>query len=104
MGYCGRVHGAFYKEYSRVKSPYRYLFGEDRYADDEDPDVNLIGLTEQQEFVNDYGVYMELIYLILNGDMMRMSEVFSMKAHEFLFVSEYLYRKQRIENRPKKNI
>lgn len=56
-------------------------------------------MTERQEFVNEYGVYMELIYTILKGDMMRIDEVFEMKAHKFMFLSVYLLRKRKAENK-----
>lgn len=41
---------------------------------------------------------MEMIYLVADGDLLKMDTIFEMKAHQFLFMVEYLIRKRRIEN------
>ena len=40
---------------------------------------------------------MELIYLVSGGDLTKMNELFSMSAHQFIFIAEYLSRKNKIE-------
>lgn len=45
---------------------------------------------------------MEMIYIVLQGDLTRMDEIFRMEAHRFLFISEYLLRKRKIDNKKKK--
>lgn len=49
------------------------------------------------EFLDKYGAYVEMIYIISNGDMMKLNEVTAMPARQFLFLSEYLIEKRRIE-------
>lgn len=52
---------------------------------------------ERQEFVEYYGPYMEMIYIITNGDMLKANEVYKMPAHEFMFYCEYLVGKRNLE-------
>lgn len=48
--------------------------------------------------MDEYGHYMELIYLHTKDKMLLdMNEVFKLPATQFLFVSEYLIRKNKIE-------
>jgi len=42
---------------------------------------------------------MEMIYIVLNGDLTRIDEVFKMKAHKFMFIAEYLLRKRDLESK-----
>ena len=42
---------------------------------------------------------MEMIYIVCNGDLLKMDEVFKLNCHKFLFMSEYLIRKRSIENK-----
>lgn len=56
-------------------------------------------MSEREQFVEDYGVYMEMIYIVLNGDLTRMDEIFKMDAHRFVFLAEYLIRKRKTENK-----
>lgn len=58
-------------------------------------------MSEKQSFTEYYGNYMELVYLVCSGDLLRMNEVFEKDAHEFIFIAEYLYRKRKIENKTK---
>ena len=57
-----------------------------------------------QEFTDEYGAYMEMIYILLNGDLLRMEEVFKLEAHNFLFKVQYLIRKRSIEAREHKRL
>lgn len=50
-----------------------------------------------QEFTDEYGAYMEMIYILLDGKLLEMEKVFKMKANDFLFRCEYLIRKRNIE-------
>lgn len=40
---------------------------------------------------------MEFIYVYTNGDMSRMEEVLKIKAHQFMFVVEFLTDKAKVE-------
>ena len=48
-------------------------------------------------FVQDYGVYTEMVYLIAGGNILEVEKVFEMPAHKFLFWSEYLMRNRKVE-------
>lgn len=52
---------------------------------------------ERREFVEYYGPYMEMVYIITNGDMLKANDVYKMSAHEFMFYSEYLVTKRNLE-------
>lgn len=56
-------------------------------------------MSEREQFVEDYGVYMEMIYIVLNGDLTRMDEIFKMDAHRLVFLAEYLIRKRKVESK-----
>jgi len=45
---------------------------------------------------------MEMIYIVLNGDLTRMDEAFKMPAEKFLFIAEYLLRKRKVEAKQSK--
>lgn len=51
-----------------------------------------------QEFTDEYGAYMEMIYVLTGGDLLRKGECFNMEAYSFLFDVQYLLRKRKIEN------
>ena len=68
------------------------------------PQVIPSSITEQpknthliKEFEEDYSGYIELIYLLCNGNMLKFGDVMQMKTKDFLFWSEYLLRKRIIE-------
>lgn len=52
-----------------------------------------------QEFTDEYGAYMEMIYILTNGNLLEKDKVFKMPAQSFLFDVQYLLRKRGIENR-----
>lgn len=54
-------------------------------------------MTEIQSFNLRYGPYMELIYLISQGDLLKKKEIENMNVHEFLWAGQYLILKRRIE-------
>jgi len=54
------------------------------------------------EFLDKYGAYMEIIYIIANGDMLKLDTITSMPARQFLFLGEYLIEKRRIEAKKQK--
>lgn len=51
------------------------------------------------EFNELYGPYMEITYIISNGDVLKFNDIFEMNALEYLFLGEYLLRKRKIENK-----
>ncbi len=50
------------------------------------------------EFVSHYGAYMEVAYLLCNGDFTKLNEILEWSTERFLFQGEYLVRKKIIEN------
>lgn len=55
-----------------------------------------------QEFTEEYGAYMEMIYIMTGGNLLLKGDVFKMPAHSFLFDVQYLLRKRKIENKENK--
>ena len=91
----------FYDELSNLKSSFPYIYDNEGNETEEVSEVSL-GYSERQAFVDDYGQYMEMIYIYLSspfGHKYTMNEIFKLTAHEFLFVVEYLIRKRKIENK-----
>lgn len=41
---------------------------------------------------------MELTYILCNGDLLKMEQVFNLNVHQALFTAEYLIRKKEVEN------
>ena len=52
----------------------------------------------RKEFAEDYGSFIELMYLITRGDFLKMKQVDDWKTVQFLFLGEYLLRKKNVEN------
>ena len=59
---------AFYQELSNLKRPYTYLFPEIDEDEEIDEDVSL-NYSEKQAFIEEYGEYMEMIYILCGGDL-----------------------------------
>ena len=89
--------GFFYEELSNLKSGYPFIFGE-RESSEDDDEVSL-NYSEKQEFLEEYGAYMEIIYLVCQGNLLEADRVTEMPATKFLFLGEYLLRKRNIENK-----
>lgn len=64
------------------------------------PGVNkhTIGRQLRNEFVQDYGVYAEITYLLSNGNALKFDEVNKMKLSDYLALGEYILRKKSVEN------
>ena len=56
------------------------------------------GSLERQEFSEHYGGYMEIVYMLLNGNFMDYESLMEWPTEKFLFFGEYLLRKRTIEN------
>jgi hypothetical protein len=56
------------------------------------------GSLERQDFLEYYGGYAELLYLITQGDFTKSDIVLSWSVERFLHQGEYLLRKRIIEN------
>ena len=56
------------------------------------------GSIERENFSNDYGGYMEMVYLCSGMNPQNWDLVFEWETTKFLFLSEYLLRKRTVEN------
>lgn len=52
------------------------------------------GTIERQNFVEYYGGYVEIIYLLCNGDLTKADDVLKWNIERFLYQGEYLLRKK----------
>lgn len=52
----------------------------------------------RQDFAKHYGGFMELMYLVCQGDFDKMATVDKWQTQKFLFLAEYLKRKRDVEN------
>lgn len=69
---------------------------------DKSDDVNL-NYSEMDEFLDKYGPYIEMIYILSNGDMLKLDQITALPARQFLFLAEYLIEKRKIESKQTKN-
>ena len=60
--------------------------------------MNTQGSEERKDFVEYYGIYAELLYLLTKGDFTKSDIVLGWSMDRFLHQSEYLLRKRIIEN------
>lgn len=87
-------------EYARqvvdIKETYTWLFNPPPIPSSVEKEINNRYLLE--DFANDYTGYIEIIYLLCNGDMTKVEQVKEMPTQDFFFWGEYLFRKRYIEN------
>lgn len=80
---------------NEIKEPFWYLYNPP-------PQTTISVATEgslaRQEFAEDYGGFVELIYLICTRLGYKIEEVDNWKTDKFLSLGQYLYRKNNIEN------
>lgn len=57
-----------------------------------------IGKQLRSDFVQQYGVYAEITYLLSNGNPLKFEEVNKLKLSEYLALGEYILRKKTVEN------
>ena len=55
-------------------------------------------MTSQDLFLEKYGRYNEVLYLLSNGDITKHEEIFKMSAHHCIYWAEYLIMKRIVEN------
>ena len=60
--------------------------------------INTIGKQLRSEFVQHYGVYAEITYLLSNGNALKFEEVNQMMLSDYLSLGEYLLRKKSVES------
>ena len=84
----------FLKSVEHFKEKYEWIYNPPIL-----PGVNkhTIGRQLRNEFVQDYGVYAEITYLLSNGDALKFDEVNKMKLSDYLALGEYILRKKSVE-------
>jgi len=80
---------------SEIKSRYEWIYNPPVRVG---TGVNSQGSIERQAFVEHYGAYMEMIYLLCNGNFTKFEEITNWELERFLFQAEYLLRKRDVEN------
>lgn len=84
----------FLKSVANFKEKYEWIYNPPIL-----PGVNkhTIGRQLRSEFVQQYGVYAEITYLLSNGNPLKFEEVNKMKLSEYLALGEYILRKKSVE-------
>lgn len=84
----------FLKSVAHFKDKYEWIYNPPIL-----PGVNkhTIGKQLRTEFVQHYGVYQELVFLISNGNPLMFETVEKMNLSEFLTIGEYILRKKSVE-------
>ena len=84
----------FLKSVEHFKEKYEWIYNPPIL-----PGVNkhTIGRQLRSEFVQDYGVYAEITYLLSNGNALKFDEVNKMKLSDYLALGEYILRKKSVE-------
>lgn len=80
---------------AEIKAQYEWIYNPPPTAGD---GQNTIGSEARKDFAEYYGGYMELSYLLTNGDFTKFDDIMEWDIHRFLFQGEYLLRKKQVEN------
>jgi hypothetical protein len=78
-----------------IKDQYEYIYNPPVRAGGS---MNTQGSMERQAFLDFYGAYMEMVYILTGGHLIDSEKVFGWDIHRFLFQAEYLLRKRDVEN------
>lgn len=89
---------AFIEYADPVKEAHEWIYNPPIIMNSKGGTVNAIQQEYMREFVGHYGAYMEIVYLLTNGDLTKADEVTEWNVEKFLFLGEYLLRKKRIES------
>lgn len=85
----------FLKSVEHFKEKYEWIYNPPTL-----PGVNkhTIGKQLRSEFVQHYGVYAEITYILSNGNALKFDDVNKMKLSDYLALGEYLIRKKACES------
>ena len=98
LGVVNHITEKFLEFAAPIKELHEWIYNPPTILTDKPSQQNSIASMYMTDFVNHYGPYIEMVYLICNGKMMQKDEVTNMSLDEFLFLGEYLLRKKRIES------
>jgi hypothetical protein len=78
--------------YIKTRSSYPEIYPE-RSDEDEDGGYDL---SRESQFINKWGGYTEIIWLLAGGDITKMKEIYKLNCHEFLYWAA-IYDKRKVE-------
>jgi hypothetical protein len=54
-------------------------------------------ISRESQFINKWGGYTEIIWLLAGGDITKMKEIYKLNCHEFLYWAAYMIDKRKVE-------
>lgn len=88
---------AFYERAAVIKSKFVWIYNPPQIA--EESNGITAGSVHRKEFVDFYGGYPEMVYILLQNRIYKSKEeLYKSKTEEFLYWAEYLLRKRIVEN------
>lgn len=95
---CFEIVEEYAKQIEQVKEDFEWIFNPPPLPSTTESNLNTTGDEYRKEFATIYGGWVELVYLISRGDVLRHSEIMEMKCQDFLFWGNYLLHKKFVEN------
>lgn len=90
------AEAAFIKFAEPIKERHPWIYNPPILPSPQNSQMSL-AIEYQKDFVQDYGSYMEIVFLLTKGDFTKEDIVTGWSLDNFLFKGEYLLRKKRIE-------
>ena len=95
---CKQVFENYVKEVEELKSGFEFIYNPPQLPSSTEQTTPSIGDEYRKEFVEMYGGYVELVYLLCSAFGYKPDEVLQMKTQDFLFWANYLLHKKYVEN------
>ena len=95
---CIEVITEYAKEVTAIKESFEFIYNPPSLPSSTEQSNPTIGDEYRKEFAEMYGGYVELVYLLAGGDLLRYTEVMNMPTKDFLFFGNYLLHKKFVEN------
>lgn len=90
---------ARFLEYAtEIKADHPWIYNPPMIPTNGDAKPNALRAEFQRDFVEDYGAYTEIVYLLANGNPKEFDNVTEWPLKKFLFWGEYMLRKKRVES------
>jgi hypothetical protein len=94
---CSEIIQEFNNQLVELKSEHPWIYNPPKTIDQFKTQKDSAKAEMMREFAEDYGGYIELIYVICKGNLLNVSKVLEMNTKDFLFWGEYALRKRTIE-------
>lgn len=95
---CKEVFEAYALEMQELKQGFEFIYNPPQLPSTTEQSTPTIGDEYRKEFVEMYGGYVELVYLLCSAFGYKPNEVLEMKTQYFLFWANYLLHKKYVEN------